>query len=59
MDTLETFLARSKLQNTLRGDFKYYFADFVRLRIFFRQKGGYGFGGYPPPLYGQNPQGSI
>ena len=29
------------------------------LRIFFQQKGGYGFGGYPPPLYGQNPQSSI
>ena len=29
------------------------------LRIFFQRKGGYGFGGYPPPLYGQNPQSSI
>ena len=51
----------------LREDFKYHlrilFVRGVPPPLFgqnFRQKGGYGFGGYPrPPLYGQNPQSSI
>ena len=56
--------ALAEIQLDIRGDFKYYFADFVRkggtpppLRIFFRQKKSYGFGGYPPPpLYGLFPE---
>ena len=47
----------------VRGNFKYYFADFVHkggppplYGQNFLQKKGYGFGGYPPPLYGHSPE---
>ena len=54
-------MLKDECQMSIREDFKYYFADFVRkggpppplYGQNFRQKKGYGFGGYPPPpLYG-------
>ena len=56
-------LALHSLQVPYREAFKYYFADFVRKGGYpplygqnSRQKRSYGFGGYPPPLYGFFPE---